>query len=79
MRRNSPGVELFYATKLIGLKARGVSDYVFYFSAPPIPHDCKIRSKNGKRPNLRAGKNWVWLKLQEERCEQLVSDAGKVL
>lgn len=32
---DSPGVELFDAAKLIGLEARGISDYVFYFSAPP--------------------------------------------
>ena len=79
MWRNSPGVELLYAAKLIRLEARCVSDYVFYFSAPPIPQCRKIRTKNGARPNRRAVMNWVWLKLQEERCEQLVSDAVKVL
>ena len=79
MWRYPPGVELFDAAKLIGLEPRGISDYVFYFSMPPIAQCCKIRTKNVVRPNRRAVMNWVWLKLQEERCEQLVSDAGKVL
>ncbi len=36
MRGNPPGVEFFYAAKLIRLETRGVSYYVLDGSCPPV-------------------------------------------
>ncbi len=42
MRSNPPGVEFFYAAKLIRLEARGVSYYVLDGSCPPVTQLTKL-------------------------------------
>jgi hypothetical protein len=79
MRRDSPRVKLLNAPKLIRLQARGVSNYVFYFPGPPSARHSKTGNENAKLPNRGALPNCIGRKLQEECCEQWVSDAGKVL
>jgi len=53
MRSNPPGVELFYAAKLIGLQARGVSDYVLDRSCPPFSRFIEVRTEAGQLRQLR--------------------------
>jgi hypothetical protein len=36
VRRDPPGVELFYPAQLVWLEARSVTDYVLDGSSPPI-------------------------------------------
>ena len=79
MRSDSPRVKLLNAPKLIRLQARGVSNYVFYFPGPPSARHSNTGNENAKLPNRGALPNCIGRKLQEECCEQWVSDAGKVL
>jgi hypothetical protein len=79
MWSNPSGVKLFYAAKLIRLQAGGISQYVFYSSVPPLAWSCKTRNESSKLPRPGAPAFCVGRKLQEERCEQWVSDARNVL
>ena len=53
MRGNPPGVELFYAAKLIGFQARCVSDYVLDRSYPPFSRSLEVRTEARQLPELR--------------------------
>ena len=79
MRSDSPRVKLLNAPKLIRLQARGVTNYVFYFPVPPFVGQSKTGNENAKFPNRGTLPNCIGRKLQEECCEQWVSDAGIVL
>ena len=64
MRGDPPGVELFYAAKLVRLEARGVSDYVLDGSCPPVTQLTKTRAQSREpAETLAIG---FELKLQEE-------------
>jgi hypothetical protein len=64
VRGDPPGVELFYAAKLIRLEARGVSDYVLDGSCPPIRQLTKRGAESEQLPeHLLMG---FRMKLQEE-------------
>ena len=79
MRGDTSGVKLFQPANLIWFQTGGISDYVFDNSIPPCTRLVKTRDQNEKAlkrgPILFCGR----LKLQEERCEQWVSDARKML
>lgn len=64
MRRYPPGVEFFYAAKLIWLEARGVSDYILDGSGPPVTLLTKTSAQSGQLPERSAME--FGLKLQEE-------------
>jgi uncharacterized protein (UPF0303 family) len=64
MRGDPPGVEFFYAAKLIRLEARGVSDYVLDGSCPPVTQLINVGTETVKRP--RPSSIGIGLKLQEE-------------
>lgn len=66
MRSNPPRVELFYAAKLIGLQARGVSDYVLDRSYPPFSRFIEARTETGQLRELASNTFCFGLKLQEE-------------
>jgi hypothetical protein len=53
MRSNPPRVQLFYAAKLIGLQARGVSDYVLDRSCLPFSRFIEARTETGQLRELR--------------------------
>ncbi|MEP6818686.1 MAG: hypothetical protein ABJA18_04075 [bacterium] len=64
VRVDPPGVELFYAAKLIRLEACGVSDYVLDGSCPPVTQLTKARTASQQLPDCSA--IGLGLKLQEE-------------
>ena len=64
VRGNPPGVDLFYAAKLIRLEACGVSYYILDGSCPPDPQLVNTRAESGQLPERSA--IGFGLKLQEE-------------
>jgi hypothetical protein len=66
MRGNSPGVELFYAAKLIGLQARRVPYYVLDSFCPPFSRFPKARRDTRRLRELASITFSFGLKLQEE-------------
>lgn len=48
VRSDPPGVELFYAAKLIRLEARCVSYYVLDGALPPFTRILRVRTASGK-------------------------------
>lgn len=66
MRSNPSRVELFYAAKLIGLQARGISDYVLDRSCPPFSRFIEPREETAQLQELTSIALCFGLKLQEE-------------
>ena len=66
VRSDPPGVELFYAAKLIRLQTSGVSDYVLDRSCPPFTRSNETRRETGQLPELTSLTFCFGPKLQEE-------------
>jgi hypothetical protein len=66
VRSNPPGVELFYAAKLVRLEACGVSYYVLNGALPPFTRVLRALTESGKLTDLTSTTFSFWLKLQEE-------------
>jgi hypothetical protein len=76
MRVDSPGVKLLDTTNLIWLQAGCITDYVLDVSSPPVMRKATNPSESERIAINRLVEFDVRVKLQEERCEQWVSDAG---
>lgn len=78
MRIDSPGVKLLDTTNLIWLKARCITDYVLDIPSPPVMRKVTNPSESERIAINRLIEFDVRMNLQEERCEQWVSDAGEL-
>ncbi len=72
MRSNPPGVEFFYAAKLIGLQAHGISDYVLDRFCPPSSRLNKARSDTGQLRELA----WITFCFRAEITEGVMRAVG---